>query len=147
MSEFTQTEKPITLSYGLNNYSGDENDKQDGFQSGVYGQSFGISVGCNGVGGPYALSVNQSLLTGSFPSTMMSCGDAVDDIESRLRRMMAHSKSRLILTHADNEAKTTMEQSEPNYLLTQTLDSGEMLVWQNMPEKMFNSPTTNNDND
>lgn len=140
MSEFTQTEKPITLSYGLNNYSGDENDKQNGFQSGVYGQSFGISVGCNGVGGPYALSFNQSLLTGSFPSTMMSCGDSLDDIESRLGRMMTHSKSRLILMHADNKAKATIEQSEQNYLLTQTLDSGETLVWKNIKKnKPFNT--------
>ncbi len=132
MSEFTQTEKPITLSYGLDNYGGDESDEKNGFEPGIYGQSFGISVGCNGVSGPYTLSVNQSLLTGSFPSTMMSCGDAIDDIESRLRRMMAHSKSRLILTHADNKAKTTTEHSEPNYLLTQKLDSGETLVWKNI---------------
>jgi heat shock protein HslJ len=132
MSEFTQTEKPITLSYGLDNYGGDESDEKNGFESGIYGQSFGISVGCNGVSGPYALSVNQNLLTGGFPSTMMSCGDAIDDIESRLRRMMAYSTSRLILTHADNKAKATIEQSEQNYLLTQTLDSGEMLVWKNI---------------
>jgi heat shock protein HslJ len=131
MSEFTQTEKPIILSYGLNNYSGDESDKQNGFKSGIYGQSFGVSVGCNGVGGPYALSVNQSLLTGSSPSTMMSCGDALDDIESRLRRMMTHSTSQLILTHADNAPTSATEQSEPSYLLTQQLDSGETLIWKN----------------
>ncbi|MBP3945388.1 META domain-containing protein [Psychrobacter sp. K31L] len=135
LSEFTQIKEPIMLSYSLNNYSGDESDKQNGFQSGIYGQSFGVSVGCNGISGPYALSINQSLLTGSFPSTMMSCGDALDDVESRLRRMMTHSKSRLILTHADNKAKTTTEQSEPNYLLTQTLDSGETLVWQSEVKK------------
>lgn len=132
MSEFTQTEKPITLSYGLNNYSGDESDEKNGFESGIYGQSFGVSVGCNGIGGPYALSVNQSLLTGGFPSTMMSCGDALDDIESQLGRMM--TSSQLILMDADNKAETTIEQSEPNYLLTQKLDSGETLVWQSMPK-------------
>ncbi|MGM8937750.1 META domain-containing protein [Psychrobacter glaciei] len=136
LSEFTPIEKPIMLSYRLNNYSGDESDKQNGFQSGIYGQSFGVSVGCNGISGPYALSINQSLLTGSFPSTMMSCGDALDDVESRLRRMMTYSTSRLILTHADNKAKTTTEQAEPNYLLTQTLDSGETLVWQNEAKKI-----------
>ncbi len=135
MSEFTQTEKPIMLSYSLNNYNGDESDKQNGFQSGIYGQSFGVSVGCNGVGGPYALSVNQSLLTGGFPSTMMSCGDTVDDIELRLRRMMAYSTSRLILTHADNKTKTTTEHSESSYLLTQALDSGETLIWKNISKQ------------
>jgi heat shock protein HslJ len=136
LSEFTPTEKPIMLSYSLNNYSGDESDKQNGFQSGIYGQSFGVSVGCNGVGGPYALSVNQSLLTGGFPSTMMSCGDAVDDIELQLRRMMTYSTSRLILTNVDNKVKTTTEHSETSYLLTQTLDSGETLVWQNEAKKI-----------
>ena len=136
LSEFTPTEKPIMLSYSLNNYSGDESDEQNGFESGIYGQSFGISIGCNGISGSYALSINQSLLTGSFPSTMMSCGDALDDVESRLRRMMTHSKSRLILAHADNKAKTTTEQSESNYLLTQTLDSGETLIWKSKAKKI-----------
>jgi len=136
LSEFTQIKEPIMLSYGLDNYGGDESDEQNGFESGIYGQSFGISIGCNGISGPYALSINQSLLTGSFPSTMMSCGDALDDVESRLRRMMTHSKSRLILTHADNKAKTTTEQSEPNYLLTQTLDSGETLIWKSKAKKI-----------
>lgn len=131
ISEFTQTEKPIMLSYGLSNYSGDESDKQNGFQSGIYGQSFSVSVGCNGVGGPYTLSVNQSLLTGGFPSTMMSCGDALDDIETQIRRMMTHSTSQLILTHADGAPTSATEQSKPSYLLTQQLDSGETLIWKN----------------
>ncbi len=135
LSEFTQIEEPIMLSYGLDNYGGDESDEQNGFESGIYGQSFGISVGCNGVSGPYALSINQSLLTGSFPSTMMSCGDTLDDVESQLRRMMTHSKSQLTLKYGDNKAKTITEQSEPNYLLTQTLDSGETLIWKNEPKK------------
>ncbi|MCH1781627.1 META domain-containing protein [Psychrobacter glaciei] len=136
LSEFTQIKEPIMLSYGLDDYGGDEGDEQNGFESGIYGQSFGISIGCNGISGPYALSINQSLLTGSFPSTMMSCGDALDDVESRLRRMMTHSKSRLILAHADNKAKTTTEQSESNYLLTQTLDSGETLIWKSKAKKI-----------
>ncbi|BBI66698.1 hypothetical protein PKHYL_08890 [Psychrobacter sp. KH172YL61] len=118
----------------MDNYGDDESDEKNGFESGIYGQSFGISVGCNGVSGPYTLSINQNLLTGGFPSTMMSCGDTIDDIESRLRHMMAYSTSRLILTHADNKA--TIAQSEQSYLLTQTLDSGETLIWKNEPKKI-----------
>jgi len=124
LSEFIQTEHLITMSFNLDDYEGDDNDQKNGWVSGIYGQSFGISTGCNGIGGPYALSTNQTLLMDGFPSTMISCGDAIDDMESRMRRMVG--RSQLTLTYADSAAA-------PNYVLTQQVRTGETLVWQNTP--------------
>lgn len=135
MSEFTQVEKPITLSYRLDSYEKHDLEEQYNFQPGVYGQSLGVSVGCNGVSGPYALSVNQTLITGSFPSTMVSCGKVIDDIESQMARLMLYSTSQLTLTHADNAPTATTDESKPNYLLTQKLDTGETLIWKNEVKK------------
>ena len=135
LSEFTQTEKPITLFYRLDSYEKHDFEEQYEFQPGVYGQSFVVSVGCNGVGGPYALSVNQTLIAGSFPSTMVSCGKAIDDIESQMARMMLYSTSQLTLMHADNAPTATTDESKPNYLLTQKLVSGETLIWKNEANK------------
>ncbi|GAA0310593.1 META domain-containing protein [Psychrobacter aestuarii] len=140
LSEFTQTEHPITMSFNLDGYEGDDNDQKNGWESGIYGQSFGISTGCNGIGGPYALSTNQTLLMGGFPSTMMSCSDAIDDMESRMRRMVG--RSQLTLTYADSTGTAA-----PNYVLTQQVGTGETLLWQNIPKKVFNSPADNNDDE
>ncbi|WP_351190202.1 hypothetical protein, partial [Shewanella sp. TB4-MNA-CIBAN-0142] len=75
---------PITANYrlGSHDYS---HPQQSSFSQGV-----GFSVGCNGAGGSYALSTNQTLLIGGNPSTMVGCGDDIDDIESSLSRLMLY---------------------------------------------------------
>lgn len=129
ISDFIQTERPIVASYDLNSHKSGENDKQDKFESGIYDQTVAVYGGCDIVMGSYALSVNQTLITGGFPAIMTGCREARNNIEKHLRRMMLYSTSQLILTYTNN-AKTLTEQSEPNYLLTQKLESGETLVWQ-----------------
>ena len=129
ISDFIQTERPIVASYDLNNHKSGENDKQDKLESDIYDQTIAIYGGCDIVMGSYVLSVNQTLVTGGFPAIMTGCSEARNNIEKHLRRMMLYSTSQLILTYTNN-AKPLTKQSEPNYLLTQKLESGEILVWQ-----------------
>lgn len=131
LEEFTQADMPITATYQLDTYDQSENEPEQDYQQGAYGQSVSVSVGCNGVSGPYAISTNQTLLTGSFPSTMVSCGDAMEKIETHIRRLMLYSDSQLTLTTLDKKGiSTPSDKPKFSYILTQKSASGETLVWQ-----------------
>ena len=128
INKFNRPDVPITANYrlGSHDYS---NPQQSSFSQGV-----GFSVGCNGAGGSYALSTNQTLLIGGNPSTMVGCGDDIDDIESSLSRLMLYSSSQLTLNNLDKQRISNP--SESSYLLTQKLESGETLIWQNEVKKI-----------
>ena len=131
--KFNRPDVPIIANYRLDahNYS---NPQQSGFS-----QVIGLSVGCNGASGSYALSTNQTLLIGGNPSTMVGCGDDIDDIESSISRLMLYSSSHLTLTRSDNDQLSgsinELKEQKPSYLLTQKLKTGETLVWQNEEKK------------
>lgn len=130
---------PIIATYQLDIYDQSDNEPEQDYQQGAYGQSVRVSGGCNGIGGPYALSTSQTLLTGGFPSTMVSCDDTIDDVETRFRRMMLYSASQLTLGHLENYplsgSVNELNEQKPSYLLTQKLESGETLIWKNEPKK------------
>ena len=131
INKFNRPDVPITANYrlGSHDYS---NPQQSSFSQGI-----GFSVGCNGAGGSYALSTNQTLLIGGNPSTMVGCGDDIDDIESSLSRLMLYSSSQLTLINLDTQrVSNPSDNSESSYLLTQKLESGETLVWQNEVKKI-----------
>lgn len=138
ISELTQADMPITATYQLDTYDQSENEPEQDYQQGAYGQSVSVRVGCNGVSGPYAISTNQTLLTGSFPSTMVSCGDAMDKIETHIRRLMLYNDSQLTLTTLDKKGiSNPSNKPESSYILTQKSASGETLVWQSEEIKYF----------
>ncbi len=96
-----------------------------------------FSSSCNGIGGPYILMKDYTLLIGGNPSTMVGCGDDIDDIESSLSRLMLYSSSQLTLINLDTQrVSNPSDNSESSYLLTQKLESGETLVWQNEVKKI-----------
>ncbi len=128
--KFNRPDVPIIANYRLDshNYS---NPQQSGFS-----QVIGFSVGCNGASGSYALSTNQTLLIGGNPSTMVGCGDDIDDIESSISRLMLYSSSHLTLIRSDNnQLSDSINEHKSSYLLTQKLESGETLTWKNEPKK------------
>ncbi len=94
------------------------------------GQYAFFNSSCNGVGGPYILMKDYTLLVGSGPQTMMGCGPTGNRIESALAKLVTRSKSKLNLSlQPSNQVE---EQTDlPHYNLLQTMDSGETLVWQN----------------
>ncbi|MGP4863628.1 META domain-containing protein [Psychrobacter sp. T6-5] len=107
------------------------------FRLDTHNQGVSFLTGCNGVGGSYALSTNHTLLIGASPSTLMGCGELVDGIEDYLDRIMHDSTSHLTLTHTDNNPiANSVNEIKSSYLLTQTLDSGETLIWKNEPKKI-----------
>ena len=121
INNFNYPDIPITASFRLDSHN----------------QGVGFFAGCNGVGGSYALSTNQTLLIGASPSTLMGCGDLINGIEDYLDRIMHNSSSQLTLTLPDITSTSNISSvSIPNYLLTQKLDTGETLVWKNEVKKI-----------
>ena len=93
----------------------------------------GFSSDCNGVGGSYILTPDNKLLIGSSPQTMMGCSPKRESAEDKIRELEQLSKSQLILQRLAN---TNLDSSSlPYYLLTQKLETGETLVWQNEVKK------------
>ena len=93
----------------------------------------GFSSDCNGVGGSYILTPDNKLLIGSSPQTMMGCSPKREAAEDKIRELEQLSKSQLILQRLAN---TNLDSSSlPYYLLTQKLETGETLVWQNEVKK------------
>ncbi|WP_367106416.1 hypothetical protein [uncultured Psychrobacter sp.] len=88
------------------------------------------SVSCNGAGGPYALTDNYKLLIGGAPSTMISCGERMDKIESDFRRLISYSQSQLVLTKTTSNTNNADTNDKSHYQLVQKMDSGETLVWE-----------------
>lgn len=125
ISELNHPNIPITARFDVDSYSGDD------FQQGAYNQGVGFFTGCNGVGGSYVLSTNQTLLIGASPSTLMGCGDLLNGIEDYLDRIMPNSSSQLTLS-----LQQKFLDSQPHYELVQTMDTGETLVWQNEKEDL-----------
>ncbi|MBO1529793.1 META domain-containing protein [Psychrobacter sp. F1192] len=130
ISELNHPNAPITASFDIDSYNHSD------YQQGAFSQSVGFFTGCNGVGGSYALSSNQTLLIGASPSTLMGCGDLVNGIEDYLDRIMHNSSSQLTLTHPDITSTSNISSVPiPGYLLTQELDSGKTLIWKNEIKK------------
>ncbi len=116
ISEFNHASIPITAS----------------FQTNLHRRSASFYSGCNGVGGAYALSINQTLLIGSGPQTMIGCGDLINSVESKVSRTLSSTASQLTLDATKNTSNAdSPSQAIPNYLLTQKLEDGKTLVWQN----------------
>lgn len=130
ISQLNHPNVPITASFDIDSYNHSD------YQQGAFSQSVGFFTGCNGVGGSYALSTNQTLLIGASPSTLMGCGDLINGIEDYLDRIMHNSSSQLTLTHPDITSISNISSVPiPGYLLTQELDSGETLIWKNEIKK------------
>lgn len=100
------------------------------FTTEEYHRFAGYSVGCNGAGGPYAITNNHRLLIGGAPSTMMSCGEQIDKIESDFRKLVSYSQSQLLLTKTASNNDHGNTNNELPYKLIQKMDSGETLIWQ-----------------
>ena len=93
-----------------------------------------FSSSCNGIGGPYILMKDYTLLVGSGPQTMMGCGITGNRIENELSKLIGNSKSTLSLSlqpSSLSEAQSNSQADFPRYNLLQTMESGETLVWQN----------------
>ncbi|WP_123891896.1 hypothetical protein [Psychrobacter sp. DAB_AL32B] len=93
-----------------------------------------FSSSCNGIGGPYILMKDYTLLVGSGPQTMMGCGVTGNRIENELSKLVSNSKSTLSLSlqpSYPSEAQSKNQNDFPRYNLLQTMASGETLVWQN----------------
>ena len=89
---------------------------------------------CNGVGGPYILMKDHTLLVGSGPQTLMGCGETGNRIENELSKLVSNSKSILSLSlqpSSASEEQTKNQANFPHYNLLQTMETGETLVWQN----------------
>lgn len=130
ISQLNHPNVPITASFDIDSYNHSD------YQQGAFSQSVGFFTGCNGVGGSYALSTNQTLLIGASPSTLMGCGDLINGVEDYLDRIMHNSSSQLTLTHPDITLISNISSVPiPGYLLTQELDSGETLIWKNEIKK------------
>ena len=93
----------------------------------------GFSSDCNSVGGSYILTPDNKLLIGSSPQTMMGCSPKREAAEDKIRELEQLSKSQLTLQRLANTNPDSS--SLPYYLLTQKLDTGETLVWQNEVKK------------
>lgn len=93
----------------------------------------GFSSDCNGVGGSYILTPDNKLLIGSSPQTMMGCSPKREAAEDKIRELEQLSKSQLTLQRLANANPDSS--SLPYYLLTQKLETGETLVWQNEVKK------------
>lgn len=122
ITQLNHPDVPITASFDIDLY-----DHSD-YQQGAFSQSVGFFTGCNGVGGSYALSTDQTLLIGASPSTLMGCGDLINGVEDYLDRIMHNSTSQLHLSLQPLDQEKT---DFPLYNLLQTMESGETLVWQN----------------
>lgn len=89
---------------------------------------------CNyGVGGPYALLKDNTLLIGRGSQTVMSCGLNGNRIETTLSKMMTRSKSKLTLSLQPARLASEKQADFTYYNLVQTMETGETLVWQNEP--------------
>lgn len=115
IGDFYHPDFPISLSFS---------DSRDQYAS--------FYANCNyGIGGPYALLKDNTLLIGSGMQTVMGCGLNGNRVEDRISNMMTRSKSELSLSIQTPTPKLSADFS--HYNLLQTMDSGETLVWQNKP--------------
>ena len=93
-----------------------------------------FSSSCNGIGGPYILMKDYTLLVGSGPQTLMGCGVTGNRIEGELAKLISNSQSTLSLSLQPSQSisPTANDQTDmPRYNLLQTMETGETLVWQN----------------
>ncbi|MBA2057077.1 META domain-containing protein [Psychrobacter cryohalolentis] len=93
---------------------------------------------CNGVGGPYILMTDHTLLVGSGMQTVMGCGVTGNRIENELSKLVSNSKSTLSLSlqpSSLSEAQSNSQANFPHYNLLQTMETGETLIWKNEVKK------------
>lgn len=106
------------------------------FSTDQYRQHFGMSIGRHGISGTYALAPNQTLLTASDLSPAISFGKRLDTIRLKFARI-ALKPSQLILNQQLDIAVTSdVNRVNPRYLLTQKVETGETLVWQNAKREL-----------
>ena len=115
ISDFYYPDFPITL------YFSAERDQYASFQANCN----------NGIGGPYALLKDNTLLIGSGLQTVMGCGYQGNKAETTLSGLMDRSKSKLTLSLQPNKSTSTTPTDFPHYNLLQAMQTGETLVWQN----------------
>jgi hypothetical protein len=89
----------------------------------------GFSAYCNGVGGPYTLTPDHTLIIGSGSQTMIGCGPKREAAEDKIRALEQSSRSQLTLTQLANS--NIDDSSLPYYLLIQKMATGETLIWKN----------------
>ena len=97
-----------------------------------------FSSTCNGVGGPYILMKDHTLLVGSGPQTLIGCGETGNRIEGELAKLVSNSKSTLSLSLQPSQPISPIADNQtdmPRYNLLQTMETGETLVWQNEVKK------------
>ncbi|MEN6669144.1 hypothetical protein AAJP47_02090 [Psychrobacter sp. B38] len=122
IEDITRTGYPVTADFSSSLSNLDEH------RAGFYSD-------CNGVGGPYILTSDNILMIGSAPQTMMGCEPKREAAEDKIRSLEQLSKSQLSLKQLPS---TSVDDSNlPYYLLTQKLESGETLVWQNEAKRAF----------
>ena len=115
ISDFYYPDIPITLSFSAD---------RDQYAS--------FYANCNyGIGGPYALLKDNTLLIGYGTQSVMGCGLEGNRVEGTLAELMARSKSKLTLSLQPNKPTSTTPTDFPHYNLLQTMATGETLVWQN----------------
>ena len=98
-----------------------------------------FSSSCNGIGGPYILMKDYTLLVGSGPQTLMGCGVTGNRIEGELAKLISNSQSTLSLSLQPSQSisPTADDQTDmPRYNLLQTMETAETLVWQNEVKKI-----------
>ena len=98
-----------------------------------------FSSSCNGIGGPYILMKDYTLLVGSGPQTLMGCGVTGNRIEGELAKLISNSQSTLSLSLQPSQSisPTADDQTDMSrYNLLQTMETGETLVWQNEVKKI-----------
>ena len=88
-----------------------------------------FSAYCNGVGGPYTLTPDHTLIIGSGSQTMIGCGPKREAAEDKIRALEQSSRSQLTLTQLANS--NVDDSSLPYYLLIQKMATGETLIWKN----------------
>lgn len=120
IEDLTRSGYPVTAYFSSPLYNLDED-------------QVGFSADCNGVGGPYVLTPDNILLIGSGPQSMMGCGPKREATENKIRQLEQLSKSQLTLQQLPNT--NIDDPSLPYYLLTQKLNTGEMLIWKNSSQK------------
>ena len=122
ISDFYHPEFPVSLQFR-------------GYDDSQYAS---FNSNCNGVGGPYILMTDHTLLVGSGMQTVMGCGVTGNSIENELSKLVSNSKSTLSLSlqpSISSESQSKNQTDFPRYNLLQTFDSGETLIWKNEVKK------------
>ena len=135
----TFDEKGQLIRKSLGNFYHPDHPISASFESWPDNQYASFSSGCNGSRAPYFLLKDNTFKVGTIISTVMSCGETGNRIESALFDLMRDSSSQLTLSLQPSQpiSPTADNQTDmPRYNLLQTMATGETLVWQNEAKKI-----------